>query len=105
MTNSPQDLGGREIKLNDWVVQSMSLGRCAAIKFAYVVGFSAAGSPRMVSFEEYRTGDGNWRRKGPYSIINPERSFVIPATDIPESLQRHIEDNLRGDPTWTDNAL
>lgn len=112
-TPEVKDLAGRPLQVGDWVVQAHNLGRCAALKFAKVLGFSKAGSLRLVGFEEKINRarrvihlDGTtewvtqarwWDRTGPYSAQYSTRSFKISEADLPASLRKFIEDELHGD--------
>lgn len=111
------DLGGVEIQVGDWIVQAFALGRCAALKYAKVIGFSEkSGALRLVGFEqdnwEYRwdpeleervPNEYKWKRNGPYSVQFSDRTVVIPDAAIPQSLKDYIAHCLKGEihPTMT----
>lgn len=105
------DLAGKQIQVGDWLVQAFALGRCAALKYAKVIGFSEkSGALRLVGFEqdtwEYRwdpelqervPNEYKWKRNGPYSVQFSERTVVVPDTAIPQSLNDYIAQGLKGE--------
>lgn len=107
-TTTNYDLAGREIKQGDWLVQSFSLGRCASVKFAYVVGFAKSGSIRARGFSKEWRWDSNigarvdgWERSaGSYSFHNPDRCFVITKEQLHPDLIAFIDGELQGDPEY-----
>lgn len=116
----PIDLVGNEISAGDWIVQSYNLGRCAAMKIAYVTETIADGRFRAVTFDSEEGGewvddpvekqwnrpvrnwvpDGKitWSRSKPYTVTYSDRSFVITKEQLPDGVLDFIERELGGDP-------
>lgn len=109
------DLSGQEIKVGDWIVQAVSFGRCAGIKFAKVVGFAkSSGALRCCSYEFLerrwvrnpgeRSGqwvDGPcWDRTGPYTVSYSDRVFVTDESRVDPKLVEYINVDLKGDPLY-----
>lgn len=121
MTDVPLDVVGNEIKAGDWIVQAFNLGRCAAIKVAYVTETISNARFRAVHFSSDEGGewvddttqptqygrypriwvpDGviTWDRSKPYIVTYADRSFVIDKNQVPKDVLEYIENELGGDP-------